>query len=176
MGSPMAKSLSVSFFIAAALLGLFGAVAMGTDPGGALAQIVLGAVMLGAGLYLRQGTAEARLAGLAAAAVTSLYGAYCLFTAHGYVPGTIVAIFAFARLASAAAAFGPQQAQPAAPTGYAQQAHPGYAVYPPAPGYQPAPGYAPAPGYQPAPGAPLASTPDPVLPNPASPPDPRFGP
>ncbi|HEY5032327.1 MAG TPA: hypothetical protein VIJ54_07640 [Actinomycetes bacterium] len=158
MGSQIAKSLSVSFFIAAALLGLFGAVAMGTDPGSAMAQIVLGAVMLGAGLYLRQGTAEARLAGLAACGVTSLYGAYCLFTGHGYVPGTIVAIFAFARLSSAAGAFVPQQAQAAAPAAYAPQAYPGYAGYPPAPA------------------APLASTPDPVLPNPASPPDPRFGP
>ena len=125
MGNAVAKALSISFFITAAILGLFGAATMGSNQGSAVAQLGLGVVMLGAGLFLRQGTAEARIAGLAAAALTSAFGAYELLTSHGYVPGTIVAIFAFARLAGASGAFGEQPSSSQHPaSGYAQQAYP----------------------------------------------------
>ena len=165
MGNPVAKSLSVSFFIAAAMLGLFGAVAIGTDKRSALIQIVLGVIMLGAGLYLRQGTAEARVAGLAASAATVAFGAYDMFTGHGYIPGTIVAIFVLFRLAAAGAAFGPSQPTPlAGPYPGQPYAQPGPQQYPAAPAPQP---YA-APQYLP----PAVTGPEPVLP----PPDPRFGP
>jgi uncharacterized membrane protein YqaE (UPF0057 family) len=168
MGNAVAKSLSISFFIAAALLGLFGAVATGTDQRSAMIQIVLAVIMLGAGLYVRTGSAEGRLVGLAAAAGTTAFGAYDMFTGHGYIPGTIVAIFVLFRLASAGGHFG---------TDAGQQSAPGQPAYPAQPYAQPyTQPYAQPYAQQPYPAQPPAG---PVMPPPAAPvapPDPRFGP
>jgi hypothetical protein len=171
VGNAVAKALSISFFITAAILGLFGAATMGSNQGSAFAQLGLGVVMLGAGLFLRQGTAEARIAGLAAAALTSAFGAFELLTSHGYVPGTIVAIFAFARLAGASGAFGEQPSSSQHPaSGYAHQAHPAQQTYPSQPAYPANP--APMGYFQ----TPAPATADPVMPTPsAPPPDSRFG-
>ena len=145
MGSTVGKSLSVSYFIAAALLVVFGfSIRQDLPTDGAL-QIALGVVMLGAGLFLRGGTSQSWVVGVMAAGVVCLYGAYDLVTGNGYVPGTIVAVFAFARLMSAQAHFRPGAAgapagQPmpyGAPTGYPQQPYPA-AAYPPAAYPQPA--------------------------------------
>lgn len=169
MGNPVATGLSISFFIAAALLGLFGAVAMGTDQRSAVIQLVLAVVMLGAGLYVRTGSAEGRVVGLAAAAGTAAFGAYDMFTGHGYIPGTIVAIFVLFRLASAGGHFSSGQQ-----SGSGQQPqYPTPPQYPAQPYAQP---YGQPYAQQPYPAQPPAG---PVMPSPAAPvapPDPRFGP
>jgi thiol:disulfide interchange protein len=165
VGNAAAKNFSISFFISAALLALFGVSAMNTSQGNGMAQLVLGVVMLGAGLYLLSGTAEARLVALGAAAITIAFGAFELTTGRGYVPGTIVAIFVFARLSGAGAAFGPTTANH-----HPQQAYP--QAYPqPQANAQPYPQAYPQQPY----GAPTGYA-APAVPPPTAPaPDARFG-
>ena len=92
---------STNFFIAAALLVLFGMAALNqSGPHGPL-QLVLAAVMGVAGFLLRTGTAEARLIGLGAAGLTTAVGAVLLVTGGFYVPGTIIAIIALFQLVGA---------------------------------------------------------------------------
>lgn len=195
MASSVGKSLSISYFIGAALLAVFGFAARQETPSDGAIQIALGVAMLGAGLFLRGGTAQAWLVGLGAAVCVCLYGAFDLFTGHGYVPGTIVAVFAFARLMGAQAHFGPSAVavgQPTpygapygAPTPYPQQAYPQPAypqqVYPqpayPQPVYpQPAAPPLPAPWSPPAGGpAPAPAPAQPPAPVVQPPSDSRFG-
>ena len=117
MNSPCISRVSTDFFIAAALLALFGAAALNNArPHGAL-QVTLAVLMGGAGMYVRSGTAEARVIGLAAAGVTVAVCCYVVIFGNDYAVGTIIAIFALARLWSA----GKQvtvvhQAAPALPT------------------------------------------------------------
>jgi hypothetical protein len=101
MNNPCISRVSTDFFIAAALLALFGAAALNNArPHGAL-QVTLAVLMGGAGMYVRSGTAEARVIGLAAAAVTVTVGCYVVIFGNDYAVGTIIAIFALARLWSA---------------------------------------------------------------------------
>jgi len=189
VGSSVGKSLSISYFIGAALLAVFGFAARQDTPTDGAIQIALGAVMLGAGLYLRSGTAQSWLPGLGAAACVCVYGAFDLFTGHGYVPGTIVAAFAFVRLMGAQAHFGPAAAAPAvgqpmtygAPAGHPQQAYPQQpypqAAYPRAAYPQPVAPPLPAPAPWSPPTGGVAPVPAPVQPPPSlqPPTDPRFG-
>jgi hypothetical protein len=117
MNNPCISRVSTDFFIAAALLALFGAAALNNArPHGAL-QVTLAVLMGGAGMYVRSGTAEARVIGLAAAAVTVVIGCYVVIFGNDYVVGTIIAIFALARLWSAGKpVMVMQQAAPAPPT------------------------------------------------------------
>ena len=183
MGNSVGKSLSISFFIGAALLAVFGLTLQPDNPTDGTIQIALGVLMLGAGLFLRSGSSESRIAGLGAAGLVCAYGAYDLATGNGYVAGTIVAAFAFVRLMGAAAHFGPAAVGPSvgapipygAPAAYPQQAYPQQA-YPQAP--QPAPSPFPAPWSPPTGGPAPVPAPAPVQPPPpiAHPPsDPRFG-
>jgi hypothetical protein len=118
MGRSCYAGLSVNFFIAAAILLLFGFTAQNNGgPHGAL-QLGLGVLMAGAGILLRSSNApEARLAGLGAAGLTTAVGAYLTVTGQGYVPGTIVAIIALVQLASVKVqpSPGPVVPMPAAP-------------------------------------------------------------
>ena len=99
-GNPI-RAASTNFFLTSALLALFGVAALNqSGPHGPL-QLVLAAVMAGAGFLLRSGTAEARLIGLGAAGLTTAVGAVLLVTGGFYVPGTIIAIFALFRLVGA---------------------------------------------------------------------------
>ncbi len=111
---------STNFFIAAALLALFGMAALNqAGPHGPL-QLVLAVVMGVAGFLLRSGTAEARLIGLGAAGLTTAVGAVLLVTGGFYVPGTIIAIIALFQLVGAPG----KAAHPgAAPTPAHLQAH-----------------------------------------------------
>jgi hypothetical protein len=117
MNNPCISRVSTDFFIAAALLALFGAAALNNArPHGAL-QVTLAVLMGGAGMYVRSGTAEARLIGLAAAGVTVAVGCYVVIFGNDYAVGTIIAIFALARLWSAGKQVTVvQQAAPALPT------------------------------------------------------------
>ena len=101
MGRSCYAGISVNFFVAAAFLLLFGVAAQNNGgPHGPL-QLVLAVLMAGAGVVLRTSHApEARLAGLAAAGLTTAAGAFLTVTGQGYVPGTIVAIIALIQLAS----------------------------------------------------------------------------
>jgi hypothetical protein len=66
---------------------------------------------------VRSGTAEARVIGLAAAAVTVAVGCYVVIFGNDYAVGTIIAIFALARLWSAGKQVTVvQHAAPALPT------------------------------------------------------------
>lgn len=101
MSNPSISRVSNEFFIAAALLALFGAAAVNNAaPHGPL-QIVLALVMGGAGAFLRTGTADARMVGLGAGALTVAVGGYILVFENDYIVGTIIAIFALFRLWSA---------------------------------------------------------------------------
>lgn len=117
MNNPCISRVSTDFFIAAALLALFGAAALNNaGPHGAL-QVTLAVLMGGAGLYVRSGTAEARVIGLAAAGVTVAVGCYVVIFGNDYIVGTIIAIFALARLWSAGKpVMVMQQPAPALPT------------------------------------------------------------
>jgi hypothetical protein len=162
VGGSVAKSLSINFFITAALLALFGTAAVNTGAGGGPAQLALAAVMVGAGIFLRTGTPQSRVAGLAAAALTCAFGAFELVTGSGYVPGTIVAIFAFARLMGAEGGFDTMAPAGRQPSDFQQP--PPYGAPPTYPqnpyGATPAPqnpyGATPAPPTYSAPPAPLA--------------------
>ena len=104
------RHASTDFFIAAALLALFGAASMnnaGTHGG---LQIVLALLMGGAGAFLRGGTDEARLVGLGAAGLTVAVGGYALVAQNDYFVGTIVAVFAIFRLWSAGSPLAPKVA------------------------------------------------------------------
>ena len=159
----MVNRLSVSFFVCAGFLALFALVGFGgTSSGPAPVDLVLAAVVLGCGFYLRSGTELARLVGMCCLGLVVVVGAIS-FTSGHYVPGTIVAGFALARLASAAAAFGSGAAAPADP--YAPPQSP-YA--PPQSPYAPPPFGTPPPGY----GQPPYGPPQPT----AAVGDPRFGP
>jgi hypothetical protein len=109
------RQASIDFFIAAALLALFGAASMNNAGVHGGLQLVLAVLMGGAGAFLRGGTAEARLVGLAAAGVTVAAGAYVLVVGNDYIVGTIIAVFAIFRLWSAGAPLLPQAAPAAAP-------------------------------------------------------------
>jgi hypothetical protein len=153
----MVNRLSVSFFVCAGFLALFALVGFGgTSSGPAPVDLVLAAVVLGCGFYLRSGTELARLVGMCCLGLVVVVGAISFMSGH-YVPGTIVAGFALARLASAAAAFGSGAAAPADP--YRQQ-QPPYAP-PPSP-------YAPPP-------SPYAPPPSPYAPPPFGTPPPGYG-
>jgi hypothetical protein len=116
MTNPAIVRLSSEFFIAAALLGLFGAAALHTAGEHGAVQLLLAVLMAGAGAFLRSGTGEARLFGLAVAGITVLVGGYVLVVQGGYVVGTIVAVFALIHLASTPATVPPAAwAAPAAP-------------------------------------------------------------
>ncbi len=94
------SAASTDFFIAAALLALFGLAALNqAGPHGPL-QLVLAVVMAVAGFLLRSGTPEARLIGLGAAGLTVAVGAVLLVTGGYYLVGTVIAIFALFRLAA----------------------------------------------------------------------------
>ncbi len=205
MGSSVGKSLSISFFIGAALLAVFGIALRPDNPTDGAIQIALGVAMLGAGLFLRSGSSESRIAALGASGLVCAYGVFDLGTGNGYVPGTIVAAFAFVRLISAEAHFGPAAARPpggqpipyGAPAAYPQQAYPQQAypqqaypqqaypqqaypqqAYPQTP--QPAPGPTDAPWALPTGGPAALPAPEqpaaPVAPPVVQPPsDPRFG-
>ena len=110
MGSSVGKSLSISYFIGAALLAVFGLALRADNPTDGAIQIALGVAMLGAGLFLRTGSSASRIAALGAAGLVCAYGVFDLGTGNGYVPGTIVAAFAFVRLMGAEAHFGPATA------------------------------------------------------------------
>lgn len=101
MGRSCYAGISVNFFIAAAILLLFGFSTQNNGgPHGPL-QLALAVVMAGAGVVLRTShSPEARLTGLGAAGVTTAVGAFLTMTGQGYVPGTIVAIIALVQLAS----------------------------------------------------------------------------
>jgi hypothetical protein len=99
--NPCISRVSYEFFIAAALLVLFGASAMHNQgPHGPL-QIALAVMMSGGGMYVRSGTREGRVIGLYAAAATVVVGGYVLVFENDYFVGTIIAIFALFRLWSA---------------------------------------------------------------------------
>jgi hypothetical protein len=101
MTNPCISRVSNDFFFAAALLALFGTAALhNAGPHGAL-QLSLAVLMGGAGMYVRTGTAEARVIGLAAAAVVVAVGGYAVVFGNDYIVGTIIAIFAVFRLWSA---------------------------------------------------------------------------
>jgi hypothetical protein len=169
---------SVSFYICAAFLAIFGVLGLNAyDPGPAKVELLLAVVVLAAGLYLHSGAEQARTVGMVVLAGVIAYGAWQL-TQGAYVPGTIVAGFALVRLATAGSST-------AAPQVGLQQAY--------QPGYQPQQPYGYAPGApqqmyygqqplgQPAPyGAPPAAPYGAPQPYPAPPPpqtvgDPRFG-
>ena len=139
----MAKSLSTQFFIAAALLALFGLAENAPSSGMpassssnlGMIQLVLAVAMAGAGVFLRGGTPAARAVGLCVAGGTALFGAYALLSGMGYVPGTIVAIYGLFHLLNAEGAFadGTQPAQTACdPLPYSPAAPPATA-----PGFAP---------------------------------------
>src|SRR3954469_11194458 len=94
MTNPWIRRQSTEFFIAAALLALFGLSALNNGTGHGSLELVLAALMGGAGAFLSTGTQEARLVGLAAAGVTVLAGGYVLVVQGGYIVGTVVAVFA----------------------------------------------------------------------------------
>lgn len=141
MSNPCISRVSNEFFIAAALLALFGAAALNNAaPHGPL-QIVLALVMGGAGAFLRTGTSDARMVGLGAAALTVAIGGYILVVENGYVVGTIIAVFALFRLWSAGKPVR-QQVASAPPTGPmapfdAPEAHGGGALRPQPPAHTP---------------------------------------
>lgn len=115
MNDARIHSASIDFFIAAALLALFGMASMnnaGTHGG---LQLVLAVLMGGAGVFLRSGTAEARLVGLAVAGLTVAVGGYALVVENDYFVGTIIAVFAVFRLWSAGPPVQPRVA-PVLPT------------------------------------------------------------
>jgi hypothetical protein len=95
------SSTSTSFFLAAAILVLFGLAGVNQQGPHGVLQLGLAVVMAVAGFMLRSGTAEARLIGLGAAALTVAAGALLLISGGYYVPGTIIAVFAVFRLAQA---------------------------------------------------------------------------
>jgi hypothetical protein len=163
MNNPCISRVSNDFFIAAALLALFGAAALNkAGPHGAL-QVTLAVLMGGAGMYVRAGTAEARVIGLGAAAVTVAVGCYVVIFGNDYVVGTIIAIFALVRLWSAGKPVTVMQQSPAPPTqpmatfdapqAYGSSAVPAQPAAPPGTSYQPPaltplyPATAPAPLY-----------------------------
>jgi len=163
---------SVSFYICAGFLAVFGFLGLGSyDPGTAKIELVLAVVVLAAGLYLHSGAANGRNVGLVVLVGVIGFGAVQLF-GGSYVPGTIVAAIALFRLASA------QQVSAQAPTGgFPQQSYGAPTTYP-----QPQPYgvpqqqmyYGQQPLGQPAPYG--AAPPPPPTPQP--PPmvgDPRFG-
>jgi hypothetical protein len=172
MNNPGISRVSTDFFIAAALLALFGAAALNNArPHGAL-QVTLAVLMGGAGMYVRSGTAEARVIGLAAAAVTVAVGCYVVIFGNDYAVGTIIAIFALARLWSAGKpVMVMPQAVPALPTqpmatfdaphAYGNGAVPAQSAASPARSYEPPaltpfyPSATPAPIYPSATPAPL---------------------
>ena len=115
---------SVSFYICAAFLAIFGFLGLSSiDPGPAKIELLLAVVVLGAGLFLHSGAEQGRAVGMGVLAVVIAYGAWQL-TQGAYVPGTIVAGFALFRLATATST----TAAPAAgqPNGY----QPGYGQQP----------------------------------------------
>ena len=92
---------SVSFYICAAFLAIFGFVGLSSvDPGSAKVELGLAVLVLAAGLYLHSGAEQGRLVGMVALGVVIAYGVWQL-TQGQYVPGTIVAGLAMIRLASA---------------------------------------------------------------------------
>jgi hypothetical protein len=108
MSNPIISRASTEFFIAAALLALFGVAALNNGgPHGPL-QLALAVVMGGAGAFLRTGTPDARMVGLGAAGLTVACGAYALVFQSGYIVGTIIAIFALVRLWGAGTPVQPQ--------------------------------------------------------------------
>jgi hypothetical protein len=111
---------STSFFIAAAILVLFGLAGVNQQGLHGVLQLALAVLMAGAGFLLRTGTAEARLIGLGAAAVTVAAGALLLISGGYYVPGTIIAVFAVFRLAQAQ----PGDVHPVARHGVLPGSHP----------------------------------------------------
>lgn len=164
MKNAVAARIGVEFFIAAALLGLFGMVNASQAGQSPLPTLVLGVACVGAGLFVRGGTPTSRTVGLAVAAATVAYGVWSLVH-HYYLPGSIVATFTLVRLGAAAQAFqggatGDVQA-PYAQTPYPQAPYPSQPVAPDPGGYfgTPSPAAPPAPGLPPLP----------------SPGDPRFG-
>ena len=121
MGRSCYAGISVNFFVAAAILLLFGLSAQNNGGRHGPLQLALAVMMAGAGIVLRTShSPEARLAGLGAAGVTTAVGAFLTATGQGHVPGTIVAIIALVQLASASPYGQQAQQPPAAP--YGQQA------------------------------------------------------
>jgi hypothetical protein len=162
---------SVSFYVCAAFLAIFGFMGMSSfDPGPAKIELVLAVVVLGAGLYLHSGAENGRLVGMVVLGGVIGFGALQMFSGH-YVPGTIVAAFALFRLASTQQQTAPQTP----PVGYPQQPY-GSPPQPPT-GAPQQMWYGQQPLGQPAPygAAPPAG---PTPPPPAAPMvgDPRFGP
>ena len=193
----LAKSMAIQFFIAAAVLILFGLAENSPNSGMStgsstlgMAQLVLGLAMAGAGVYLLGATPASRVVGLCTAGATALFGAYALISGLGYVPGTIIAVYGFFHLANADLGFTGMPYQAAAPgceplpspgaAPYSPGAtYPAAAAYPP-PQQQPTGYYGVLPSQYPAPAGPppAASAPQPPLPPPTDPssaPDPRFG-
>jgi hypothetical protein len=177
---------SISFYVCAAFLALFGVIGLnGVDPGTAKIELLLALVVAGAGLYLHSGAEQARTVGLGVLAVVIGYGFWRL-TQGGYVPGTIVAGIALFRLATAGST-SPAPARTGNPQAPVPQPYPpGYGQPPAGPQQQifygqqplgaPAPYGSPAPYAAPAPYAPPAS-PAPTAPaQPTGVGDPRFGP
>jgi hypothetical protein len=127
IGAGMGKRISTEFFLAAVLLVLFGLAQASRDALGGVIQVLLGAVMVGAGIHVRSGTSASRIVAMVASGLTAGIGALAWVTGSGYVPGTIIAIAAFIHLAGAGEQFGrplpaawgstggwtPQQAPPA---------------------------------------------------------------
>jgi hypothetical protein len=112
MSNVRIRSASTDFFIAAALLALFGAASTRNAGAHGGLQIVLAVLMGAAGAFLRGGTDEARLVGLAAAGLTVAVGGYALIVQGDYFVGTIVAVFAIFRLWNAGTPMLPQVATP----------------------------------------------------------------
>jgi hypothetical protein len=116
MNNPCISRVSTDFFIAAALLALFGAAALNNGgPHGGL-QVTNAVLMVGAGMYVRAGTAEGRVIGLAAAAVTVAVGGCVVVFGHDYLVGTVIAVFALIRLWGAKPVMVMQQVAPTLPT------------------------------------------------------------
>jgi hypothetical protein len=97
----MASGHSVSFYICAAFLAVFGFVGLNSfDPGSSKIEIALAIVVLAAGLYLHSGAQNGRIVGLVVLGGVIAFGFIQLVSGH-YVPGTIVAGLALYRLAAA---------------------------------------------------------------------------
>jgi uncharacterized membrane protein YtjA (UPF0391 family) len=175
---------SVSFYVCAAFLAIFGFLGLnGVDPGSAKVELVLAVLVLLAGLYLHSGAEQGRLVGMVALGVVIAYGVWQL-TQGQYVPGTIVAGLAMIRLVSAGST------TTAPPVGYLPGHQPGHPQQPYGQPYSYPPAGQPQQmyhGQQPlGPPAPYGSPPSPAgaapqaYPAPPPPPapvgDPRFGP
>jgi hypothetical protein len=107
MPNAVTRHISNELYMAAGLLVIFGFAKMGGAGPSQPIQVILAVLCAGAAAFVRQGGSTARVTGILAAGSTVAFGTYCLWTGHGFVPGSIISVYALVRLFGCAAAFDP---------------------------------------------------------------------